>query len=947
MNRFLVCFLVLSVQVLFAQQPDGDGVYDEIYVKVKPTSFVAISNSAAVNVAAELGFLPPQMISKVTATARPFFRSKVFGLNRVYAIKVENNANLLDLIAQLKANPAVEYAEPKRIRQIIGTPNDPSITSQWYLNKVGAFDAWDLPVPTGTVKVAVVDNAIQTAHPDLFANMLPGYDASDLDNDPNPPNDAFSHGTHVAGIVGAVTNNAVGIASAGNNRVKIVPIKATPNAGDPRGIYHGYESIQWAIDNNVDIINLSWGGGGYSQTEQDIINAAHAQGIVVIAAAGNANNEVPSYPAAYNHVISVASLDENDARSSFSSYGSTVDISAPGRGILSTVPTNQYATFNGTSMATPLVAAITGYLLAAYPNYTPDEVEELIKRTTDDISSQNPLFLGKLGAGRINMFKLIACKNSNLDQVTISSTSSPILCLGDDLTLKLTTAAPASAVFQWYNATQPILGANLDSIVVTQAADYRLRVTDGACEIFSNPQRVTQNEITTANPTINYLETFYCTTPNLATEKLVATTSSCNFSGPSEFSYVGPVVGFDGNERSGDYPTAYAAGLAGLITDVTVSITWQKKDVFSFNSCGDSDAGAAPYNEEVEFRLVSPEGKEIVLIAPNTYAAGSSTSGVVTTVFSSSGSPITNGSLPVSGNFAPAQSFASLIGEFPNGVWTLYANDDAFVDPLCVSNFSVIITTNAPTGSPEITWWDSPTGGTLLHTGQDFTPNTNLLGNNEVYAQATCGGACPSSRVKASYFVKNVPYIVAYPLNYLYSDPSVAASVSTQDVSFSVSDTSFVINRLGVNGETFADTFSFNSPLESPVTVCEQTCYVVVATGCPGGAVTWGGGVKGEGDIICLAGAYSVTAVCEDPMSCPPSGSNIFEFKNPDDNLVLSRRMAINANQNYNTQTISSSQVIETPAQVDYRATQSILLTPGFSVSGNSTFSAAVGGCPN
>jgi serine protease len=931
-----ILILLLTSSSLFAQED-----LNEIYVKLKLSNFNARNNTLQVQVASELFFLQPQILAEINKASRPFYRAKTKGLNRVYVLSFGDNVQINELISQIKSNSAVELVERKRIRKIIVTPNDPSVGNQWFLSKVQAFAAWDIVIPSGTVKVAVVDNAIQTTHPDLAANMLPGYDASDLDNDPNPPNDNFSHGTHVAGIVSAVTNNSIGIASAANNRVKILPIKATPDNGDPRGIYTGYEGIQWAIDNNADIISLSWGGGGYSQIEQDVIDQAHAQGIVVLAAAGNDNNENPSYPASYSHVISVASLDDNDSKSSFSTYGTSVDISAPGRGILSTIPTNQYASFSGTSMATPLVASICGYLLSGYPTLTPDEVEQLIKKTSDDISTQNPSLTGKLGAGRINMYKLIACKNSNLDDVSISANGLLSICQGSSITLKLSSPAviPASATYQWFKNNQSVANAVADSIVTSTPGEYYLKVLDGVCEINSNNKRVVFNTIYSPTPTVNYVETFYCDTPTVQ-EQLTATSGNCNFSGPKQFTYSGPVVGFDANEKSGDFPTATVNGLAGVVQNVSVSITWQKKDVFSINSCGDVDAGGIPYNEEVEFKLISPEGVEVVLISSGTYATGTTTSGLVTTVFTSTGTPIAANSLPSSGTFSPAQSFNSLIGELPNGVWTLDANDDSFVDPLCVSVFSVTIETDAPNGPPTYTWWDNLVSGNLIYTGAAFTPPTNLVGNQAVYVQSNCGGACLSPRVKAEYFIRNVPYIVAFPINNYYLTQGGTTTVTT-------TDSTFTISQSGVNGTTSSNTFPSDSPLNSPITVCEETCYVLIATGCSNGNVDWSDGSKGEGIIICVSSAYNITATCDKTMTCLMMGSNVFEFKNPNENLMLSRRVSINSNQETDSQIIESNQFIETPSEVDYRATKKITLNPGFTVSGNSTFSATISGCPN
>jgi hypothetical protein len=940
--KYILILLLISSS-LFAQED-----LNEIYVKLKLSNFNARNNTSKVQINSELFFLEPQTLAEINKVSRPFYRAKTKGLNRVYVFSFGDNAQINELISQIKSNPAVELVERKRIRKIIATPNDPRVGDQWFLKKVQAFSAWDVAIPSGIIKVAVVDNAIQTTHPDLAANMLAGYDASDLDNDPNPPNNNFSHGTHVAGIVSAVTNNSIGISAAANNRVKILPIKATPDNGNPNGIYTGYEGIQWAIDNNANVISLSWGGGGYSQIEQDIIDQAHAKGIVVLAAAGNENDENLSYPASYNHVISVASVDNNDSKSSFSSYGTSVDISAPGLGILSTIPTNQYASFNGTSMATPLVASICGYLLSGYPTLTPDEVEQLIKKTSDDISTQNPTFNNKLGAGRINMYKLIACKSSNLGEVSIAASGSLSICQGDSVTLKLSlpTSVPSTVTFQWFKNNQPIINATADSTRAYEPGEYYLKVIDGACEINSSNKRVVSNTVYSSTPTVNYLEAFYCDALT-ASEKLVATSATCNFSGPKQLSYSGPTIGFDANEKSGDFPTAVVNGLAGTVQNISVSITWQKKDVFSLNSCDDPDAGGIPFNDEVEFKLISPNGTEVILVSGNTYANGISTSGIVVTNFTTSGTAIANGSLPSSGTFSPAQSFNLLTGEFPNGTWTLFANDDAFVDPLCVSAFSVIVETDAPSESPIYSWWNSPTSGNLIQTGSDFIPSTSAVGNQAVYVQATCGGTCPSPRTKAEYYIKNVPHIVAFPLNILYPNSTDANQLRNEKVSFTTTDSTFTIQRPGTNGTTYGNTFSYDSPLESPLTVCEQTCYVIVATGCPNGAVMWGDGTKGEGDIICLGSAYTVTAACEESMPCPSVGSNVFEFKNPNENLIISRRMSINSNQETDSQVIESTQFIATPSDINYRATKKITLNPGFTVSGNSNFSAIISGCPN
>ncbi|WNS43792.1 S8 family peptidase [Paenibacillus sp. MMS20-IR301] len=261
------------------------------------------------------------------------------------------------------------------------TPNDLLFSSyQWNLPAIETGQGWNLSKGSKEVIVAVVDTGVQGNHPDLAGRLLTGYNAI---TSGSTPDDDVGHGTHVAGIIGALTNNGEGVAGISWYN-KILPVKALDNSGAGT-TYSVAEGIIWAADHGAKVINLSLGNYADSQFLHDAIKYAYDRDIVIVSASGNDNTERPGYPAAYEEVIAVAATNSTGDRASFSNYGDYIDVAAPGESIASTYPDNQYAALSGTSMASPHVAALAGLVRSLNPALTNKEVMELLTANAVDL----------------------------------------------------------------------------------------------------------------------------------------------------------------------------------------------------------------------------------------------------------------------------------------------------------------------------------------------------------------------------------------------------------------------------------------------------------------------------------------------------------------------------------------------------------------------------------
>jgi len=423
-----MCIMALfgNAQTFNTQYTDGQ-IYFKFKDNIQPNIEVNADRSVNMNQPAVAFLDNLRQNYSITGMQRPYDLNNDSKLLRTYRLDFATPSDVENIIESLGKNPNLEYVERVPYSRIEYVPNDTlyNITAayanyKWHLDRIQAEQAWDVTKGSSAIKVAIVDNAVWADHPDLQNKIVLQHDSYYNTNSSNPPASgdpfAWSHGTHCSGLVAAESDNSIGVASIGYN-TSIIAVKSAAN-GNPDGIY-GYPGIQWAANNGADVISMSWGGSGYSQTEQNTINTIHNMGIVLVGAAGNDNVSTAHYPSAYNHVISVASTNSDDAKSDFSNYGTTVDVCAPGgygipgpQGLLSTTyNSNTFGNYDimaGTSMATPVVSGLCGLILSVNPALSPDEVEAILKSTADTIEYINPDYIGQLGAGRINAFKAVS-----------------------------------------------------------------------------------------------------------------------------------------------------------------------------------------------------------------------------------------------------------------------------------------------------------------------------------------------------------------------------------------------------------------------------------------------------------------------------------------------------------------------------------------------------------
>lgn len=315
-------------------------------------------------------------------------------LNRLNAhvYELPEGVDEVKIMNKLKKDRRFKAVE---LDQLVGPSqeiSDPSFNKSWALPKIQAPFAWDIASGAG-VTIAILDTGVDNTHPDLAANMVPGWNVYDSNNDTN---DVYGHGTKVAGTAAASANNGVGSAGVAWN-AHIMPIRISGTDG------YAYfsamaEGIRWAADNGARVANISYENAAGSITVQSAANYMRSKGGVVVVSAGNTSGLVNYAPS--SALLVVSATDSNDKLASWSSYGPSVDVSAPGVSIYTTTRGGGYGNVSGTSFSSPIVAATAALLFSTNPNLTPSDVDQILTSTTQDLGE--PGYDQYFGHGRLN-----------------------------------------------------------------------------------------------------------------------------------------------------------------------------------------------------------------------------------------------------------------------------------------------------------------------------------------------------------------------------------------------------------------------------------------------------------------------------------------------------------------------------------------------------------------
>lgn len=346
--------------------------------------------------------------------------SKLDPKGTIYRLEFSEAADIKEIMDLVGKDPNVEYVEPNYQFQLAVIPNDPIYNrpvpdNMWNLEKIKAAQAWDSTTGSSNITVAIIDSGIDAQHPDLQANVVSGRN---FVSPGNLPDDTVGHGTHVAGTIGAVGNNSIGVVGL-NWQVKLMSLKVCPSTFCNLDL--AAQAVTYAADNGVKVVNMSLGGffTTIPLTMQAAVRDAAQKGVMLVAAVGNDGVDMSNwYPAAFPEVIAVSATDEADVPANFgtgqagqpiaTNFGAKVELSAPGKNIPSTYARTilEYARSSGTSMASPHVAGLAALVLAKNPSLSAAQVRAILTASAEDkgVAGRDPQY----GFGRINAQQALA-----------------------------------------------------------------------------------------------------------------------------------------------------------------------------------------------------------------------------------------------------------------------------------------------------------------------------------------------------------------------------------------------------------------------------------------------------------------------------------------------------------------------------------------------------------
>ncbi|GAX90466.1 S8 family serine peptidase [Effusibacillus lacus] len=297
-----------------------------------------------------------------------------------------SNTKSTDQLIAYFQKMGVRMVEPNRILRQNELPNDRLYQKyQWNFPQIKIENAWQATTGIPSTIIAVVDTGIDLDHPEFAGQLVEGHN---MIADDNRPVDDNGHGTHVAGVIIARTNNVEGVAGMNWNS-RVMPVKALDAEGTGT-VFDIADGVRWAADHGAKVINLSLGEYEDSRYLHQAIQYAVSKDALVVAAMGNDDTDQPSYPAAYPEVLAVTAVDQDTKRATFSNYGSHAGVAAPGVSIASTFPDYRYAAMSGTSMASPHVAGLAGLIRSMNPDLSSAQVRDIILRTATDVGPSGP-----------------------------------------------------------------------------------------------------------------------------------------------------------------------------------------------------------------------------------------------------------------------------------------------------------------------------------------------------------------------------------------------------------------------------------------------------------------------------------------------------------------------------------------------------------------------------